>query len=813
MSSISRNTVRGIVCAIGIASLAGAAAGSITVDPRGNGSTDVQPTYDGSDPWNIPGDLSLGHAGPGELRIDAGSVVSDQHGYIALTQPGWLTVDGPGSRWINTGTLYAGKNGCCGDLTVQNGGQVTSVGGYLAQDAGAQARVTIDGPDSRWDVSGQLRIGSHDDQAWLTVRGGGQLVSESAYSRRASIVVDGPDSRWTSTSLSVQSGTGLTVQKGGHIHVTEQMGIITGLVTVTGPGSSMDVGGTLSVAGEGTTTLLILNGASVTSQYGGIGASGAYVPGIVTVAGAGSQLTIDRDLFLPGGSSALNVQAGGSVTTQELWMEDGAFEINLDGGTLTVGLAEMTKGAFNWTSGTFAFTGNLAITTPGPFRLADPAITPGRTLAVGDTLTVAAPGALVLGGGRVEVGALNNTGGTFDWTGGVLRFTGDLAIGVANPFGLADPAIFAGRTLEAGGLLSLAAGGSLGLSGGAVRAGAFDNSAGGAVNWTAGGTLTVDGEATIGQLTVPAAGTLNLAGPALVVDSLDNSAGGTVNFTGGTLEVRGTLRGVDQLAGPEAVTLSGAAADWRVSQLTAGADVQVTVDGGMLSVAGGGFANFSSALAFGPGGGAVHLDGGMLIHAASVLQLPAGATLGGHGTVYASVDLAGGAIAGDGDPLKLYGDLSGSGAVSGCTVYGEIGPGLSLGVLTFENVTLGGGTVVNMEIAARGPGGCDRIVFVGAAALAESLNVLLAEGFVPEKGDVFDLFDWGSAAGRFTGVDVPDLPGGLTWDTSALYDSGEISVVPEPCLAVLLTAAAPLLLRRRRNSRTPAKAQGGVGSR
>ena len=52
--------------------------------------------------------------------------------------------------------------------------------------------------------------------------------------------------------------------------------------------------------------------------------------------------------------------------------------------------------------------------------------------------------------------------------------------------------------------------------------------------------------------------------------------------------------------------------------------------------------------------------------------------------------------------------------------------------------------------------------------------------FPPANGDTFDILDFASVSGEFDPfgpLDLPGLVGRKVWDTSALYSTGEISVV------------------------------------
>ena len=59
-------------------------------------------------------------------------------------------------------------------------------------------------------------------------------------------------------------------------------------------------------------------------------------------------------------------------------------------------------------------------------------------------------------------------------------------------------------------------------------------------------------------------------------------------------------------------------------------------------------------------------------------------------------------------------------------------------------------------------------------------------------------YDWGKLYDTFGSLDLPALPAGLSWDTSELYSTGTVAVVPEPTVLALLCIGGCLLLRKRR---------------
>jgi hypothetical protein len=73
----------------------------------------------------------------------------------------------------------------------------------------------------------------------------------------------------------------------------------------------------------------------------------------------------------------------------------------------------------------------------------------------------------------------------------------------------------------------------------------------------------------------------------------------------------------------------------------------------------------------------------------------------------------------------------------------------------------------------------------------------LPTGFTPFLGEQFQLID-GQITGTFNSVTVPSLPNGETWDTSDLYTTGTITVVPEPASITLMFASGCFLLRCRK---------------
>jgi hypothetical protein len=62
--------------------------------------------------------------------------------------------------------------------------------------------------------------------------------------------------------------------------------------------------------------------------------------------------------------------------------------------------------------------------------------------------------------------------------------------------------------------------------------------------------------------------------------------------------------------------------------------------------------------------------------------------------------------------------------------------------------------------------------------------------YQPSFGDMFQIIEvHGVWTGQFGTLNLPQLTGGLQWNTSHLYSSGMLSVVPEPSAGLLALVA------------------------
>jgi autotransporter-associated beta strand protein len=132
--------------------------------------------------------------------------------------------------------------------------------------------------------------------------------------------------------------------------------------------------------------------------------------------------------------------------------------------------------------------------------------------------------------------------------------------------------------------------------------------------------------------------------------------------------------------------------------------------------------------------------------------------------------------------------LSGGGTVTGTVLAsGAVSPGNSPGTLTVTNATFQNLSNLLIELASQTS--YDKLV-TGALTIqpGSTLTVTLLDGYMPTTFTTFDILDFTSEGGTFDTLNLPALGGQRTWDTSKLYTTGEIKVVPEPGTLALLAA-------------------------
>ncbi len=364
-----------------------------------SGSTGTVLVSGSDSTWTNSGDLSIGRFGAGELTIAEGGSVANRDGYIGreAASSGMATVTGAGSTWTNTNFLYVGYgNGGEGSLSVEAGGAVSCITGFVGNVAGSHGTATVDGLGSMWTTTGTLAVGN----GTLTISNGGAVVTNGLFGTLAA------ESMWNAD------------------------------VTVVGQGSSWSLAGALLTVGfDGAATINILGGGNVVSLDARL-AVGPGSTGAVVVSGAGSTWTIggrlgvggDASTLMSGGTGTLRIQPGASVNVAQniVVFSDGL--VQLEGGTLDVEEISLQGGGqFDFDSGTLhvgTFNGSL--------------VNQGGTLAPGQS-----PGATTITGSyaqqsdamlQIEIGGA--AAGTFDvvHVGTIAGISGQLQLALIGGF-------------------------------------------------------------------------------------------------------------------------------------------------------------------------------------------------------------------------------------------------------------------------------------------------------------------------------------------------------------------------------------------
>lgn len=282
-----------------------------------------------------------------------------------------------------------------------------------------------------------------------------------------------------------------------------------------------------------------------------------------------------------------------------------------------------------------------------------------------------------------------------------------------------------------------------------------------------------------------------------IVVEADNGLGtGRLRWNNGSLI---TLVG-DRVLGNSDIIVSGGLS-FTGGSLTSAASVKVDTAGGALRTF-----NFENNALL---SGVISDSGG----SAGFLKVGAGTlTVSGTNTYTAGTTVSGGTLIVDGDQSAANGALNvlvgatlgGSGIIGGdATIGGMLNPGNSPGDLSFvDALTFESTATLNMEVAGVGVGEYDRLLGDGANTLSiDGLLVIDNTGYLASIGDTITVLgSWGTITGSFSSIDGTDLGGGLFWDTSDLYNTGSLAVVPESsayAMFVGLGVLAFVSLRRR----------------
>jgi len=131
--------------------------------------------------------------------------------------------------------------------------------------------------------------------------------------------------------------------------------------------------------------------------------------------------------------------------------------------------------------------------------------------------------------------------------------------------------------------------------------------------------------------------------------------------------------------------------------------------------------------------------------------------------------------------LSNTGTLKGTGTITGTASMGSnsitIPGNTSIGTISFGgNLTLNATGSLNMQVTG-GTTTCDKLAVTGTLTCGGTLDVSLFSGTLV-SGAVYQLFTAGTITGTFATINLPVLDAGLQWNTSELYTTGKIGIIP-----------------------------------
>ncbi|MCX6971856.1 MAG: autotransporter-associated beta strand repeat-containing protein [Verrucomicrobia bacterium] len=801
---------------------------------------------------------TLNFSGAANLNLVAGSKISAENGGSINMSGGQVTINGTeglwlggagttgtlnlsGGTWTQTGMFRLGVFASGNGIVNQTGG-VFELGNNIEVWGSSVSQYNLAGGTFR--LLGNYAINNYTTGSTFNITGasGNVTVDAGAYNftllntstfnnANATLTKTGAGTLTFSGASQLQIANGALDMQAGTIETASSLAIGISGSSATGTMS----GGTLKtgylaasnfIVGYGQTGTFTQSngtvdiGSQASAVFGWSGGTGNY-----TLSGGTFSAANNTYLGL-GGAGTLNVN-GGSYTAFNMWVggNGGTGTLNLNGGTLNV-TNSMTVGA----GGTLGF-------NSGTLNLAGSLASPDFTIGSGGTLNLNSGGSLANG-----LNLTVNNGALVKFNGG----TGNATMNLLLSGGTVD---VNGQSLGAGTWANLCAttsGAVLKNSSGNATIAAGNNTIwiwDAATNLTinATGNLQIDSRITSSGQPNPT-GIIKTGNGALVLNSnlndytgatlvnagilqvnvangLGSTSNGTTVASGAQLRLNGVTVGAEALtisgngttAGSAGALRAGTGSNTYQGKVTLAADAKIFAGSGTsmtLDVASGDAVNLANFTLTVDGAGSHTVSdgitgtGGVTKIGSGTTTLSAVNSYTGATTVNVGTLLINGSTSASSAVTVASGaTLGGSGTVGGfTTVSGNLKPGNSPGTLSFSSgLTLASTSNTTMEITGIGAGLFDRVVVTGQLDFGGTLS-LNNTGYTAVYGNSVDLFDWTTTTGSFSAITGTDLGGGYSWDTSNLYSTGVITVVPEPATWALLafSLTTVVVLRRRR---------------
>ncbi len=598
--------------------------------------------------------------------------------------------------------------------------------------------MTVTGAGSQWTMGGALAVGN-SGSGELTVSAGGEVSATSmtlasALFAKGVATVTGTGSKLaTSGSVAVGNGTAagtLSVASGAEVYVGANLTVTDRL--------NLD-GGSIFVAGNLTNNNFVNFTDGLLQVKGNFQAASA--PLQLTINGADNDDLPTLDLIGAGTTTNVAGITVGNNRRGRLLLRQGR-SITTGGNDLGIGAAVGGEGFVSVQSGAF-----LGVGVAGALVVGGVGTTTGGTGTLdisGGTVSVVAlrlfrDGTINLsGGGLLVVDSILALDGQFNWTNGTLRFNAPFTLSGANVPKLlgSDATIRAGQVLASNPGVAVTLQTPLVVDGGSLSASTLINQSrlevrSGSIGAVQNSGLIV-GDGTIdGAVTNGAAGTIRVdAGEAIFFTGAVAPNAGELNLQGGTLDFTGavTNSATGRINGRGTLDFNGGLTNAGKMQFSGG---PTDIFGNVTFTGGAG------------GGEMINSGGGNVV------------------TFYDNVTHNGDEIrTSPTNTTVFFGNVTGAGPFTGTGAVrfeGTFSPGLSPAEVSMEgSVELSGDARLVMELGGTVPGDQhDQLEVDGLLSLGGKLEVTLLDGFTPRYGDAFDLFDFGTLAGRFDTLDLP----------------------------------------------------------
>ncbi len=741
----------------------------------------------------------------------------ESSGGTSIRDGATLTIDGShaqGSTLTESGSIWLGDLGVgtpSGTLNIVDGGVIsggaTGSGNMRLNDS---SLVVIRGTGSQ----ASLDYASVNENSSLQILEGASLTTSSGPSflqnigsgaGTSTLLVDGAGSQWTSSGgMSIaRSGNGiLTVSNGGVVDGTSLAigsGVTpsglrgSGTINVDGAGSQANYSGNVYLGSFGDGNLHVTNGGYFTSQTLRVATDFVENTGTASISDTGSVVALTGFLEIGEQSDGyVIVESGGHLITPETRLENGAMIVRDSGSLVESDIIEIGKlhnAALEIRNGGTVSSSFMEVGNNGRLLVQNGAEVTTQQLRIN--------GELLLGGGTINVldpeAVLQLDRHAFQGPDPTLVLnSSELHVAGQTVFGVGLDVIVSGASFTSGSVIN---DGNIRVLGPVVM-GSNSRHDGYSGNGTldVGGafaTLNDAGLADLGRLTNLDLGTLTAAngiaigsgevisGRGTIEARVSGDSGSAIYASGGNL----TIGDATHVAGFSST-----------GELYTGSNQITVLDANQARL--GSYTELGDA----SGSGLLRIDNGAVINF--------GDNLVGYGTIdnqnlLETAIINNGTMQGNSvvDRLIVEGYVKGVGTFDNVQFNGTFAPGLSPTCIDGTNFFFGTSSILEMELG--GLIRCaehDAIRATGLLALDGTLDVLLINGFNPELGNSFDLFDWGTIDGEFAAFDLPTLDTGLRWDLSDLYSTGTLSVsaVPEPNSVMLLGLVAAVAFCRRR---------------